>query len=186
MTKGSPRVLLDANVIYPTVMREMLLGVAAEGLYQPRWSARITEEWCRAAAKIGEGAEALARGEAARLDARWPEARIADRQGLAERLWLPDPNDIHVLASAIAGHCDGIVTMNAKDFPRDILADEGLFRADPDGFLLGFLKGAPEAVTDVASRVLAEAQRLSGEDWTIRALMRKARLPRLGKALERG
>ena len=176
--------LLDANVIFPTVMREMLLGVAARGLFQPRWSARITEEWCRAAAKVGPGAEAQARGEAALLAVRWPDAEVPDRPGLAHRLWLPDPNDIHVLASAISGHCDGIVTANAKDFPRNVLAEEGLFRADPDQFLIGFEKARPEEVADVARGVLGEARRLSGEPWTIRALMRKARLPRLGKALE--
>ena len=35
----------------------------------------------------------------------------------------------------------------------------------------------------LAAQVLAEASRLSGDQWTLRALMKKARLPRLGKAL---
>lgn len=184
MTRGTaPRVVLDACVIYPTVMREMLLGAAREGFFQPRWSDRITEEWVRATAKLGPGEETLARGEAARLDALWPDAAIPRHEGLEARLWLPDPADIHVLSAAIAGSCDGIVTVNAKDFPRNILAEEGLFRADPDAFLLGFHKAEPERMSRVADKVLAEARRLSGEDWTIRALMKKARLPRLGKAL---
>jgi hypothetical protein len=32
--------------------------------------------------------------------------------------------------------------------------------------------------------VHAEANRLSGQEWDIRRLMKKARLPRLGKALD--
>ena len=105
-------------------------------------------------------------------------------EGLEARLWLPDPNDIHVLAAAIAGSADVIITQNAKDFPRNILAEEGVSRADPDGFLFGIWQAQPEAVQVVASRVLQTARDLSGDDWTMRRLLKKARLPRLAKALE--
>ena len=105
---------------------------------------------------------------------------------LEARLWLPDPADIHVLAAAIAGSADIILTMNAKDFPRNILAEEGLNRADPDGFLQGIWQAQPELVASVAHNVLDEASRLSGKTWEMRALLKKARLPRLGKALSRG
>lgn len=177
------RVLLDACVLYPTVMREVLLGCAGAGLYEPRWSGRIMEEWARAAAKLGPEAEVFARGEVAELNARWPRAVVPVAEGLERRLWLPDPDDVHVLAAAVAGSCDVIVTMNAKDFPRNILAEEGLSRADPDGFLRGLLEAQPDVVRPVAEAVLARARELSGEPWQMRALMKKARLPRLGKAL---
>ena len=104
-------------------------------------------------------------------------------QGVEQRLWLPDENDIHVLAAAIGSSCDAVMTVNAKDFPRNILAEEGLSRVDPDGFLIGLAAAHPEAVRHVGEAVLAEARRLSGEDWEMRKLMRKARLPRLGKLL---
>lgn len=177
------KVLLDTCVIYPTVMREMLLGVAAQGGYEPLWSARILEEWARAARKIGPMGEPQARGEIAQLRAAWPRAEVTWPPSLEARLWLPDDNDLHVLAAAIAGHADLIVTANAKDFPRNILAEEGLSRVDPDGFLLGLFEAQPETIAHVAAEVLAEARRLSGEDWSLRALMKKARLPRVGKAL---
>jgi len=179
------KVLIDANVLYPTVMREVVLGVARAGLFQPLWSPRILEEWARAAAKLGPAGEAQARGEIAMLSAAWPRAAVRHAPELEDRLWLPDPADIHVLAAAIAGSADVIMTMNAKDFPRNILAEEGLSRVDADAFLLGCYESAPVVVDAAAQSVLAEAQRLSGEDWTMRALMKKARLPRLGKALER-
>jgi hypothetical protein len=79
-----------------------------------------------------------------------------------------------------------IVTLNAKDFPRNILAEEGLARVDPDGYLHGVWRAQPELVVQVAHEVLAEANRLSGREWELRALMKKARLPRLGKALTQG
>ncbi|MGJ8615588.1 MAG: RSP_2648 family PIN domain-containing protein [Sulfitobacter sp.] len=177
------RVLLDACVLFPTVMREMLLGVAAAGAFEPRWSARILEEWALAARKIGPTGEVQARGEIAMISAKFPESCVKPAPGLESRLWLPDDNDIHVLASAIASHSDVIVTANAKDFPSGVLAEECVSRADPDGFLLGHYKVQPDLVAHVGAKVLAEAQRLSGEDWQMRALMKKARLPRLGKAL---
>ena len=164
-------------------MREVLIGCASAGLFQPCWSARILEEWARATVKLGPEAEVFARGEIATLTAQFPRASVTPDDGMLRRLWLPDADDIHVLAAAVAGHCDAILTMNANDFPGNLLAEEDLFRADPDGFLLRLHDEAPQVVSDIAHKVLAEANRLSPEPWTIRALMKKARLPRFGKRL---
>lgn len=175
------RALLDANVLYPTVMREVLLGAAAEGLFEPKWSARILEEWARAAARLGAEAEVFARGEIAGLRAAWPRAEVALAPGVERRFRLPDPDDAHVLAAAVAGSAEAIVTMNAKDFPRGTLAEEGLERLDPDQFLVGLAEKHPEAMGRVVAASVETARRLSGEDWTARTLLKKARLPRLGK-----
>ncbi|SHE62374.1 PIN domain-containing protein [Loktanella atrilutea] len=177
------KVLIDACVLYPTVMREVLTGCAAAGLFAPCWSPRILEEWARATVKLGPEAEVFARGEIAALQARFPRACVTPDDGLLRRLWLPDADDIHVLAAAVAGHCDAILTLNAKDFPGNLLADEDLFRADPDGFMLRMHDEAPEVVERICDEVLREANRLSPQPWTIRALMKKARMPRLGKRL---
>ena len=177
------KLLLDACVIYPTVMRQMILGVAGAGAFAPLWSERIIGEWLHAAAKLGPDAQAQAAGEAALMAARWPDARVTYKPSLEDRLWLPDPADTHVLAAAIAGSADGILTLNARDFPRNILAEEGLWRADPDGFLHGIWQARPEIVSEVAAGVLAEARRLSKAGWEMRPLLKKARLPRLAKAL---
>jgi predicted nucleic acid-binding protein len=180
------KALLDACVLYPTVLREILIGAARAGLYTPLWSDRILEEWARATVKLGPGAEVVARGEIAALGAAFPKAAVPVREGLEARLWLPDPADIHVLAAAIAGGADLIVTFNAMDFPRQMLADEGLARMDPDQFLLALRETRPDAIRAVVEAVRAEAERLSGEPQPLRALLKRARLPRLGKALERG
>ncbi len=177
------KAILDTCVIYPTVMRQMLLGAAKRGVFEPLWSARIIEEWQRAVVKLGPDGTAQAQAEAAMLAVEWPDAVVTWPPSLESRLWLPDPADIHVLAAAIAGSADLILTVNAKDFPRNILAEEGVSRADPDTFLLGVFEATPDVMQDVGAAVLADARRLSGEDWDIRRLMKKARLPRLGKAL---
>jgi hypothetical protein len=99
------------------------------------------------------------------------------------RLWLPDAADVHVLAAAIAGHADGIVTMNAKDFPRHTLSEEGLKRIGPDELLYDLWLKEQAGMQTVGAAVLDEANRLSGGGWQMRPLLKKARLPRLAKAL---
>ncbi|MCG7521202.1 RSP_2648 family PIN domain-containing protein [Ruegeria sp. Ofav3-42] len=177
------KAVLDTCVIYPTVMREMLLGAARLGHFTPFWSARILEEWARAARKLGPEGEAQARAEIALAQANWPKAEFPAATNVEQHLWLPDSADIHVLATAVASSADVIVTVNAKDFPKNILSEEGLERRDPDSLLYGFWQFDPEGMTTTANRVLSEANRLSGDQWTLRGLMKKARLPRLGKAL---
>lgn len=177
------KVLIDACVLYPTVMREVVLGVAAQGLFRPLWSDRILEEWARAARKIGPLGEPQARAEIALLRVDWPDAEVPVRPGLERRLYLPDPDDVHVLAAAITGSADILLTLNAGDFPRATLRAEGLERRDPDGFLHQLLGEDPDAVRRAVAEVHAEAERLSGESWDLRRLLKKARLPRLAKAL---
>jgi predicted nucleic acid-binding protein len=177
------RILIDACVLYPTVMREMVMGAARVGVFEPLWSARLLEEWARAAIKLGPEGEAQARAEIALLRAAWPKAEVPPSPGVAARLYLPDENDVHVLAAAITGHADIIMTLNAKDFPRGTLAEEGLARVDPDSYLHGVWLAQPEMIVQVADSVLDEARRLSGQPWEMRPLLKKARLPRLAKAL---
>lgn len=177
------KLLLDTCVLYPTVMREMLIGAAAQGAFTPLWSARILEEWRRAALKLGPVGAAQAQSEVALLKANWPKAIVAPAPGVEARLWLPDAADVHVLAAAITGHADAIVTVNNKDFPRQTLAEEGLERIGPDQLLYDLWLKDNAGLEALGAKVLAEANRLSGGGWEIRPLLKKARLPRLAKAL---
>jgi hypothetical protein len=175
------RVFLDACVLYPTVLREVLLAVAAEGLFAPLWSPRVLEEWARAAGRLGPGQEAVARGEIAVLKARWPQAAVADDAGAG--VVLPDLADAHVAAAARAAGAGLIVTLNLRDFPARALADLGLRAEHPDAFLHALWRDHPDAVARAAGAVRAEAERLSGRPQPLRALLKRAFLPRLGKAL---
>jgi predicted nucleic acid-binding protein len=177
------KAVLDACVLYPTVLREILIGAAAAGLFRPLWSERILEEWARAAARHGTSDELLARGDIALLLAAFPAAMVQRHAGLETRLHLPDENDIHVLATAIAGGAEAIITLNAADFPRGVLSAEGLARHDPDGFLWRLWSDHPQEIADVVQQVRARAEQLSGQPLPLRGLLKRARLPRLGKAL---
>lgn len=175
------RAFLDACVLYPTVLREVLLATAAEGLFVPLWSPRVLEEWARAAARLGGAQEAVARGEIALLSARWPAALTDDDEGAG--LVLPDPADAHVAGAARKAGADIVVTLNLRDFPLRTMGSLGLGAEHPDAFLHALWKARPEAVARAAGGVRAEAERLSGQPQPMRTLLKRASLPRLGKAL---
>jgi hypothetical protein len=176
------RAALDACVLFPTVLREMLLGAAAAGGFVPVWSPRILEEWARATRRLPGDAEARARAEIALMRARWPEAEVDPDPAFVASLSLPDPNDRHVLAAAIAGGAEALVTLNRADFPARTLARHGILLRDPDGLLCEFHAEGHD-IAGVAAAVRARAERMAGRPVALRALLKRAGLPRLGKAL---
>ena len=179
------KLLFDTSVLYPNVMREMLLGAVEISGSTPVWSERILEEWARAARKLGPTGETQARGEIALLRSQWPKAETTFSPSLEARLWLPDINDRHVLAAAIASSADLIVTLNKQDFPRATLLEEGVDRIDPDTLLLQFFAHHGPEIATFAEKLIAQAKALSGQSWDTGAMLKKARLPRLAKALLR-
>lgn len=177
------KAVLDACVLYPTVLREILQGAGAAGLYQPVYSDRILREWVLATAKLGPEAPVLAEGEAVALRAAFPRGWVRDHPEIEARLVLPDVNDRHVLASAIASGADAIVTFNAQDFPGHVLAAEGISRRDPDGFLWELQSRHPDVMARIVEAVRAKAEAISGQPVPLKGLLKRARLYRLGKAL---
>jgi predicted nucleic acid-binding protein len=129
-------VILDANVLYPFLVRDVLLTLAESGMYRARWSAAITVEWREnLLAKRPDKKAAIDRTISLMQDA-FPEALIEGFEPLIEALNLPDPDDRHVLAAAIRAGADHIITNNIKDFPIDALASYGIEAKTPDDFIV--------------------------------------------------
>ncbi|MDG3042358.1 RSP_2648 family PIN domain-containing protein [Roseicyclus marinus] len=178
------RAVIDACVLYPTVLREIVLGVARAGLIEPLWSDRLLEEWARTAARHGGAVdEAIARGDIAALALSFPQAKIPADLGVEARLWLPDEGDVHVLATAVSGQAEAIITLNLRDFPAREVSGQGVRALHPDAALYDLWLSHPEQVAGVVAGVHATAQHLSGEQLDKRALLKRVRLPRLAKAL---
>ena len=178
------KVLIDANVLFPTVLREVTLGVAETGAFHPLWSARILEEWRRAGARLGPLDAEISAGEIARLAVRFPKAEVQSAPETEARLSLPDPDDVHVLAAAIDGGAGDLLTLNTRDFPLRVLNAEGVARRHPDEFLLEAYHADPARISQVVKRVADQARAHGIEVKSLRHLMKRARLPRLGKALD--
>ncbi|WP_209424378.1 PIN domain-containing protein [Pararhodobacter sp. SW119] len=171
------RVLLDTCVLYPAKLRDLLLGLAARGLFTPLWSHGIAAEWLHLVARRNPAEHPLVAGLLTKMSARWPEGRVS--AGAPEALDLPDAADRHVLAAAIAGDAALILTDNWRDFPVWALDPHGMKAVTPDNFVMQLWLDAPDAV---ASEVAALWPGMAGAE--LRKALRKAGLPRLGKALE--
>ena len=77
------------------------------------------------------------------MDRATRDCLVVGYEKLVPSLRLPDPNDRHVLAAAIAGRCDFIVTQNLRDFPKSSLSQYGIEARHPDAFLCGHLALTP-------------------------------------------
>lgn len=177
------RAILDANVLFPTILREILTDLAADGLYAPLWSARILAEWRHAAARLGPDQDAIAGAEIAMLTRRFPAARHADDGTRVIDLDFPDPADRHVVEAALAGGASLVVTANLRDFPQSLMASLGLRAIHPDTFLLDLHATSASAVSAAVEAARAKAARV-GADMTTPQMLKRARLPRLAKALK--
>ena len=84
------------------------------------------------------------------MDKHAADALVTGYEDLIPGLQLPDPDDRHVLAAAIRGHADVIVTMNLRDFPSDVIGSLGIEAQHPDEFVLRLLQLAPGSVVAAA------------------------------------
>jgi hypothetical protein len=130
--------LLDACVLFPLAMTDALLSLATAGFFAAKWTVRIEDEWIRSLEKQRPdlvGKLGIRRDSMRDAIPDWevPEAAWAS---LVKGICLPDPDDAHALAAAIAGHADCIVTSNLKDFPRAALQEYGIEVIDPDTFII--------------------------------------------------
>lgn len=139
--------VLDACVLFPNTLRDTILTIAETGLFQPLWSSEILHETRRSiiAHRHRTSPQAIDRMLGSMNDA-FEGARIEGWEPLVAGLDLPDPNDRHVLAAAIAGGAQSIATFNLRDFPEKALAQHAVAAMHPDEFLLDQLDLAPPVV----------------------------------------
>ncbi|MBB3180279.1 PIN domain-containing protein [Variovorax sp. Sphag1AA] len=131
--------LLDANVLFPKLQCDALLSLAHAGLYAAKWSVDIEREWLQArSAKFPDSDEAN-RTKARAMCEAIPDCMVEGYESFVECLQLPDPNDRHVLAAAIVGHADAIVTNNLSDFPIEALDKHCIDVQTPDQFIVNQL-----------------------------------------------
>jgi len=131
-------VVIDACVFYSMLQSDALMSLCTRSLFAAKWSVQIENEWIRALSekRPNEIDKINRRRDTMRKvvpDWEVPETAVTR---LEPCLKLPDPGDTHVLAAAIAGHADCIVTANLKDFPRELVNPYGIEIVDPDRFII--------------------------------------------------
>lgn len=178
------KIVLDACVLYPTILREILLDIAGQGLFQPIWSRRILDEWQHAAARLGPEGAMVAGAEAAMAERQFPNALHDGDEGQLAHIFMPDPSDTHVVATAMAAGAELIVTANLRDFPRRAIGQLGIEASHPDSFLTSLWAQHPAVVEAAVHASHRRAIELGGK-FDLREMMKRAVLPRLGRAMRR-
>lgn len=147
---SDPVVLCDANVLYSILLTDLILSLGEAGLYRPRWTNEIHEEWKR---NVLEDQPERTREELERRRAFMDQAidhdLIEGYEHHIANLNLPDPDDRHVLAAAIESGAEIILTYNLRDFPPAVLSAYGMTTQHPDEFLCRQMAAAPMLVVDV-------------------------------------
>ena len=126
------RAVLDTCVLL-SAERRPLLFLAATGRYTIIWSEYIADEVRRKMAEMGWGAAKVAE----LVEALHELAEVVDyRQvtGGNYDVWLRDPDDHPIMATALAGEADYLVTWNVRDFPPN-RRFAGVTIVTPDAFL---------------------------------------------------
>lgn len=127
----------DANVFFGARLRSIIMTLAQSGLFRPRWSEDVHQEWMQAVVERRPDLtlEKLERTRRA-MDNAVEDCLVTNYSSLIEGLILPDRGDRHVLAAAITAHASVIVTFNVDDFPAAALDLYGIHARHPDDFIL--------------------------------------------------
>ena len=132
-----------------------LLTLADAGLFEPMWSDAIMQEAARNLPKVWK--TATVSQISAFLDVvndAYPYAQVPDWREHMEGLELPDPDDCHVLAAAIAADASSIVTLNLVDFPPAAVSRYGIGVEHPDTFLCRMYDSAPQTAGPAIRRMI--------------------------------
>jgi predicted nucleic acid-binding protein len=182
--RAGPAAVLDANVLFPFQLRNLLLHLAVDGLFEPLWSEQIVDECVRNlrsnAGLTDEQCAHLVR----QMGVAFPEAWGTGYEGAADGLVLPDEGDRHVIALAVHHEAEFIITRNAKHFPPGVLRPLGIRPMDPDAFVGRLWRRDRHAVLAAAERHRQSLRRapLTPERY-LDSLHTHAGLPRTARRL---
>jgi predicted nucleic acid-binding protein len=148
---------LDTCSIFPAYLCDTLLRLAEAGTYRPLWSAGVLEELKRnLAEERGLSSEAVTH-RISEMRRAFPDAEASGYDTLIDAMTC-DPKDRHVLAAAVRGGAEVLVTFNTSDFPPKSTGDFDIAVVHPDDFLLDQLDLYP-GLTVAALRAQAESYR---------------------------
>jgi len=129
------------------------MHLALTDLFRAKWTDAIHEEWIES---VLEDRPDLTREQLERtrtlMNSHVRDCLVTNYEDLIPSVTLPDPDDRHVLAAAIRGRADVIVTFNLADSPPDALARFGIEAQHPDDFIVHLLDIAPGPVCAAVKR----------------------------------
>jgi predicted nucleic acid-binding protein len=176
--------VLDACALVPMPLCDTLLRLAEEpALYQPLWSNQILVELGNTLEKSLNRSRFQRNRRLNAMREAFPEVAVIVAPELVEAVTcIPDLNDRHVVAAAISGSADAIITFNIRHFPADCLERYSLVSQTPDEFLVQQFYLAPELILQKLDMQAAALQQ--GRSFITEKL--KASVPSFAGLVERG
>ncbi len=174
---------LDTCVLYPAYLCDTLLRLAEAEAYRPLWSADVLAELRRNLVERGIAADRVDR-RIAQMSRSFPDAVVAGYESLVEAMGN-DPKDRHVLAAAVRGNAEVVVTFNTGDFPEPALKPYDILAAHPDEFLLDQLDLYPALTLEVLEQQAASYRREPTTVPGVLALLERAGVPRFAAEVRR-
>lgn len=129
--------LLDANVLHPQILCDLLLRLAEHDVFRPLWSAEILEETVDSILRRRPDLDPrLLRKRMDAMNEAFPDACVSGFEHLIPT--MPEVgDDAHVLAAALFAEADVIVTDNIKDFPPHVAPRFEIAVKTANEFLVG-------------------------------------------------
>ena len=158
--------LLDTCVLLKSYLCDTLLSIAETGTFRPLWSDVVFEELRRNLTKAGAKQEAVEH-RIEQMTASFPDARVEGYESLIGSM-TNHPKDRHVLAAAVVGRADILVTENLRDFPMAATIPYGITIASQDEFLISQLEVYP---VEVLAALRKQTSRYRREPRTAGALL---------------
>lgn len=195
-SKEPPVAVLDANVLYSQVLSDYFVQAQSRDLITLKWSSTILDEVIRnkkrrAAERFADPAELEARLAAADrlrayIERMYPDQILEPSErsySSFRQLPMPDPDDRHVVATAVAAGAVYLCTQNTADFPPAVMTHVGVRQVTPDALLVEILAGHPLDMVRAHQQVIAWTPRTTHRA-TLEAL-RRAQAPMFKDAMER-
>lgn len=180
------KVILDANVLYSNFTRDLLLSLFAARLYEAKWTDQINDEWI---GHLLQNRPNIAPERMQRtlelMNNIKPNPLVSDYKHLIDKMTLPDKDDRHVLAAAIACGAKKILTWNLKDFPERFLNEFGVVAENPDRFMSALLTENPQKVVEVFKSVRLRQKKPKILVADLFAMLKKNNLTLTATQLER-
>ena len=170
---------LDACVLVPISLTNVILTAAEHGLIQPYWSPTVEDEAVKAIQEVRPALnEDRIRARFDAMDDAFEGACISGDPSTMNKHHFPDPDDKHVAAAAISAGASIIVTANLRDFPGPLMDKLGLTIMTPDELLQMLLAEDPELMVSVIVEVADALQSPTQTPNDILTALRLAGAPR--------
>jgi predicted nucleic acid-binding protein len=177
---------LDACVLYPFSLRDVLMQFSIEGMFQAKWSAKVQAE----VIKNVEGNNPGIPGRLVRtfelMERAVPDFRSEPTQntvGLVSQS-ATDPKDVEILAAAIDGACTHLITSNLKDFDIAYGLARGVAVMHPDEFLEKLIDDNLESARAGFEAVVTRCKNPPRSKADYCEAFKKNRLPKTAAKLE--